>query len=239
MATSGTAVWTQNRNQVITGALRKLAVLPSGGTPTSAQISDASDALNALIKAFHADGMPIWKLTSTSFTTTSGTSTYNIGPSQTISAVQPLKVFQAEYTPSGGNNTPMNVYNRYDFIDLPRSTTITGTPVNLYYQPLRTTGVIRLWPTPSDSTTSVTIYYQAPFEDMNASTDDFDFPNYWIQALVYNLAWSMSPEYGIPTNDRNQLAQEAKFWKDEALSYGTEEGSMYLMPDWAGNYQQR
>lgn len=232
MATSGDTTWALNRDQVITGALRKLAVLPSGGTPSAAQIADASEALNALIKAFHADGMPVWKMGSKTFTVTDGTSSYTIAPSGAdITNVQPLKVVQALYTVSGASAVPMNVYNRYDFQELPNLSTIEGTPVNLYYQPLRTSGVIKLWPTPDNSTTTVTIHYQAPFEDMDAAGDDFDFPAYWIQALIYNLAWSLSPEYGIPPTDRGLLQKEAMYWKGEALSYGTEEGSMYLMPD--------
>lgn len=229
MATSGTSTWTLNRNQVITGALRKLAVLPSGGTPSANQISDANDALNALIKAFHADGMPLWKITSHTWTVTRGTASYTIGPSQTLNTATPLKVLQGFYTTTGGDNTPLNVYTRYDFMDLPQKNS-SGTPVNLYYQPLRTTGVIKLWPTPSDSTTTITVHYQAPFEDMTTSTDDVDFPAYWIQALIYNLAWALAPEYGIPPTDRNIVAGEAKFWKDQALSYGSEEGSVFLQP---------
>lgn len=236
MATSGTAVYTQNRNEVITGALRKLAVLPSGGTPSANQISDANAALNAMVKAFHADGMPLWKIKTHTFTVTSGTSTYTAGPSQTLNIHQPLKVIQAFYETTGGVNTPMNVYNQYDFKNLPNDA--TGIPVNLYHQPLRTTSIISLWPTPNDSTTQITFVYQAPFEDMTTSTDDFDFPNYWIEALIYNLAWRMAPEYGIPPTDRGLLAQEAKFFKEEALSFGTEEGSLFLMPDWAGNFSK-
>lgn len=230
MATSGTTSWTLNRDQVIKGALRKLAVIPSGGTPNTNQTNDASEALNGLVKALHAKGMPLWKITSTTFTTVAGTSSYTIGPSQTVDAQTPLRVIQALYTPSGGNNTPMNVYNRYDFNDLPQ-TNASGTPVNLYYQPLRTTGTIKLWPSPADSTTEITIHYESPFEDMNSATDDFDFPSYWITALIYNLAWLLSPEYGIPPNDRTMLAQEAKYWTDEALSIGTEEGSLFLAPN--------
>jgi hypothetical protein len=231
MATSGDTTWALNRDQVITGALRKLAVLPSGGTPTAAQIADAAESLNALVKAFQADGMPLWKITSTTFTVTDGTSSYTIGPSgYTVTAAQPLKVLQALYTPSGGQNTPMNVYNRYDFNMLPAVAT-EGAPVNLYYQPLSTSGVIKLWPTPDNSTTTITIHYQAPFEDMDAAANDFDFPPYWIQALIYMLAWSMSPEYGIPPTDRGLLMKEALYWKEQALSYGQEESSIYMQPD--------
>lgn len=238
MSTSGTSVYTQNRNEVITGALRKLAVLASGATPSANQIADANAALNAMVKAFHADGMPLWKIKEYTFQTVAGTDTYTIGPSQTFNINQPLKVIQALYQVEDSQYVPMNIYTHYDYNMLPNVNT-SGTPVNFYYEPLRTTGVIYLWPIPVDSTTNIKIVYQAPFEDMTSATDDFDFPNYWIEALIYNLAWRMCPEYGIPPTDRNILAQEAKFFKQEALSFGTEEGSMYLMPDWSGNYFTR
>lgn len=238
MATSGTSIYTQNRNEVITGALRKLAVLASGGTPSANQISDANAALNAMVKAFHADGMPLWKIKEYTFTVSPSTASYTVGPAQTFNINQPLKVIQAMYKQTGADFVPMNVYNHYDFNLLP-SNNASGVPVNFYYHPLRTTGTVYLWPTPTstDNTTQIKFVYQAPFEDMTTATDDFDFPNYWIEALIYNLAWRMAPEYGIPPTDRNILATEAKFFKTEALSFGSEEGSMFLMPDWSGDYQ--
>lgn len=235
MSTSGTTIWTATRDQIIKGALRKLAVLPSGGVPSTNQINDAADALNALIKAFQAEGMPVWKITSKTLTTVAGNSTYTIGPAVTPSTTQfvgaqPLKVIEAFYTTLGGNNTPMNVYNRYDFMQLPQSGA-SGTPLNVYCQPLATGNTtVMVWPTPVDSTTTITLHYEATLEDVSASTDNVDFPAYWIQALVYNLAWTLAPEYGIPPSDRTLLAGEAKYWAQEALSYGSEEGSIYLSP---------
>jgi hypothetical protein len=235
MATSGDTTWTLNRDEVIKGALRKLGALASGGSPTTAQTTDAAEALNAIVKALHADGMPLWKITNTSFTVVDGTSQYTIGPTGcTVTAAQPLKVLQAFYTPTDGNNTPMNILTRYDFKLLPTSSDIEGDPVNLNYQPLRTTGVINLWPTPDNSTTSITIHYQAPYEDMDGATNDFDFPPYWIQALIYLLAWALSPEYGIPPTDRQLISKEALYWKAEALSYGSEEGSILFQPNSQG-----
>ena len=232
MATSGTTNWSLNRDSLITAALRKLAVLPSGGTASSAQISDAAVALNAIIKAFQADGLQLWKTTSYDFTTVAGTATYSIGTGETLDTDKPLRVIEAFYTLSGGNNTPLEVKNRYDFYILPQSSSITGTPVKLYYQPLRETGVISLWPTPVDSTTTITIHYQSQIEDMDASTDDFDFPSYWMNALIYNLAWNLAPEYGIPPQDRQMLQAEANYWHQMALSMDTEEGGIFIQPDW-------
>lgn len=231
MATSGSTDWSLNRDQAITMALRKLAVLPSGGTPTAAQINDCSDSLNAIVKAFQADGMPLWKISSQAFVVTSGTSTYTVGPSLTINCPKPLRIIQAFWTPTGGTNTPLNIYNRYDFNELPQGATYTGDPVNFYYQPLRVSGSIKLWPTPANSTTSITFHYQSMYEDMDAAANDFDFPSEWMMAIVYSLAWAMSPEYGIPPTDRMQLQKEADFWHQYVLTLGPEEGSIFIQPD--------
>ncbi len=127
----------------------------------------------------------------------------------------------------------MNIYTNYDYNILPLATS-GGTPVNLYYQPFSTYGQINIWPIPNDSTTTITLEYQRPFEDMVTATDDFDFPSYWTEALIYGLAWRMSPEYGIPTADRQVLMKEAEFFHTKALDYGQEEGSIYFTPNRVG-----
>lgn len=234
MATSGSYIWTQTRAQVIKGALRKLGALASGGTPSTAQTSDASDALNAIIKAVQADGMPVWAMASTSFTVSSGVGSYAVGPGLTVDvSAPPLKVVQAQRTLLGGENVPLDIKDRYDFNALPVNSTVIGTPVALYYQPLSSTtggpiGAINLWPNPSDSTTVITLDYQRPYSDMNSDADNLDFPSYWVMPLIYLLAWTLAPEFGTPVNERAELQKEALYWKEEALSYGTEEGSFYF-----------
>lgn len=235
MSTSGTSSWTLTRDSVINAALRKLAVISGGSAPQTYEVSNATEAFNAMVKGFQADGMPVWAIKKYSFTVTSGTATYNIGTGQTLDTPVPLKVIQAYRTPSGGVNVPMNIYTSYNFNLLPLSYT-SGTPINLYYQPFPTYGTINLWPIPQDSTTSITIVYQRPFEDMTGASNDFDFPSYWTEAMIYGLAWRLSPEYGIPVMDRGVLAKEAAYFKEQALNYGSEEGSMYLQPDWSGKH---
>lgn len=234
MSTSGTTTWKLNRDEIISAALRKLAVLSGGSSPETYQITDATQALNAMIKGFIADGMPVWAMKSYTFTVTSGTPQYLIGVGQTLNTPQPLKVVQAWRTQgTNTSNIPMNVYTDYNYNLLPL-TVSSGTPVNLYYQPLNGYGAINLWPIPSDGTTTITIRYQRPFEDMTGSTDDLDFPAYWTEAVIYGLAMRLAPEYGVPLQDRGELGKEAMFFKDQALSYGTEEGGLFFQPDWTG-----
>ena len=65
---------------------------------------------------------------------------------------------------------------------------------------------------------------------MDGASNDFDFPSEGIQPLIYNLAWSLAPEYGIPPTDRKVLETEAKYWHEYALSMGSEEGGIFFKP---------
>lgn len=234
MATSGVSTWSLQRDAVINGALRKLSVLSGGSSAQAWEITNAAEALNAMIKGFYADGMPLWAIKEYTFPTVASVGTYNIGNGQTLATPMPLKVVQGyRIETSGASNIPLNVYNHYDYNLLPVNAT-SGEPVNMFYQPFSTYGVIKLWPTPIDATTTITIVYQRPFEDMVTSTDDFDFPSYWTEALIYGLAWRLSGEYGVPIMDRQNLQKEAEFFHQQALSFGTEEGSLFFQPDSTG-----
>lgn len=233
MSTSGTTTWKLNRNELITAALRKLAVLSGGSSPESYQLTDGTQALNAMIKGFQTDGMPVWAIKSYTFTVSLADPQYNIGVGQELNTAMPLKLLQAWRSSSTYSNVPINIYTDTNYNILPLVTS-SGVPVNLYYQPLKEYGVINLWPKPNDSTTTITLRYQAPFEDMTGATDDLDFPSYWSEAVIYGLAVRLAPEYGIPLQDRQLLQKEAEFFHQSALSFGTEEGGLYFQPDFTG-----
>ena len=234
MSTSGTTTWKLNRNEIISAALRKLGVLSGGSSPETYQITDATVALNALVKHLQADGMPLWAIKTYTFTTVSGDADYPIGPGQLYDSAKPLKVLQAWRNQTNNySNVPLNIYTNYNY-DLLPSANSSGTPVNLYYQPFRDYGMVNLWPKPNDSVTQISIRYQAPFEDLTSATDDLDFPSEWMEAIIYLLAARLAPEYGIPLQDRQQLNKEASDLHAVALMFGTEEGSFFFQPESTG-----
>lgn len=221
--------FTMTSDQIVTAALRKLAVLGDGQTPSATQLANGTTALNAMLKAFEAKGMPLWAI-SEQLVPLSNVRNY------TFSTDAPLKVMQAILVDnSTGSTTPMNLKNHYDY-NLLNGNAAVGPPINYWYEPLTQSGVLHLWPTPdsySITNCQVKLVYQRPFADMTSGTSALDFPPYWLEAVIYNLTHRLSSEYGIPLQDRQMIAQEAQLFLNEALSFGTEEGSLYLQPDWA------
>lgn len=237
MTTSGITTFNLSRDAIIAAALRKLAVISKGQSAETLDITNASEALNVMLKTFQTKGMPLWAIKETSIPLTA-TRIYSVGIGKTLNIPAPLKIIQAYIKDNlTGYSYPLNIQTHYNYNITNPVSTDTGVPVNLKYEPGNQDGIIYLWPTPdtySITNRQVVISYQRPFEDMVSAVDTIDFPQHWLEAVIYGLASRLAPEYGLPLPDRGDLRNEAKYFLDEALSFGTEEGSLYFMPDYQG-----
>lgn len=232
MATSGSYDWTATRADIIKSAYRKCGALGDYEDPTTEQTTAAALALQMLVKAWQVQGMPVWVIKQQSINCSSlASGTVNIGIGQTINVAKPLKVFQA-FIRNDDIDSPLDIRDRWNFNTLTNHA-ITGTPNIIYYQPLLTYGTLSCYPLPdatAQADMSIVIHYQAMFEDMDSDSNDLAFPAEWAKAVTYQLAVDLAPEYGLSINERQQLKLEAKEIKEEALSYGTEEGSLFIQP---------
>lgn len=232
MATSGSTNYATSRDNLIKGALRLIGVLAQGETPSTDQVTEAAEALNYLVKAWQADGMPLWGIKEYELTLVASTAKYRIGLGQTVNISKPLRIISA-YRSTGTTDTPLTIITRDEYNRLGTKSN-TGYPIQIYYDVQNTYGDLYVNPVPdatvaADST--ITLVYQRPFEDFDAAADEPDFPQEWFDALKYGLATRLAPEYGVPVSERQLLLQEMTRIKQEALSMGTEEGSLYFTPD--------
>ncbi len=233
MATSGFTLFELNRDQLVTAALRKLGVLAKGQVADTEDILNGSQALNTVLSKLQTIGMPLWARTNFSFIPTAGIATYQIGVGRTLNTPFPLKMHQALLLDNtGGTAIEMEIHTIYEYNNI-KSGASSGQPIQLYYQPLVNFGVITLWPTPDASAVlnkRIEMVYQRPFEDFLTATDTPDFPQEWHQAIIYQLAVTLAPEYGLSLPDRQLLMQEMKMYTEEALGFATDTPSLYVSP---------
>ncbi len=236
MATSGSTNFSTTRDQLIAGALRVAGAISQGETPNATLVSETAEALNMLVKAMQADGMPLWALKKYEITLTA-TADYTIGVSATVNTPKPLKVIQAYLHNTSSNvDTPIRVINKQEYEMLGNKTS-TGLPNQLYYEPLITTGVMHVFPVPDSTVASaytIKIIYQRPFEDFDAASDEPDFPQEYYDCLKFGLADRIAPEHGLSIQERADISRRAKELRLEALSFGTEEGSIFFAPEMRG-----
>jgi hypothetical protein len=220
MTTSGTTIYELSRDDIIKAAMRKCGVLAKGQTPDSEDYTNGTVALNALIAAWQSYGLTMWQRTEYEMTLSASTREYNIGVGQTINTIFPLKIESAVlYTTSSGARQQLEIMDKSEF-NLMNSLD-TGNPTCISYTPQINKGVISLWPMPSSdvaSTKTLRILIRTPFEGFTASANTPDLPQEYQNALIYGLAYTISPEYGVPIMDRQALQRDYLYWLEMAVA---------------------
>ena len=241
------STYTVTRDQIISSALRKLGVLELGDTPDANTISNASISLNLLIKQMSTEGLKLWKNSEIIVPLTQNQTSYILGgvsttlmydsqnPTVAISD-KPLKVIQGFYRNSQMTpniDTPVMLLSKQEYNVL-GSKFSTGTANSIFYDPKTTYGLLYVYLTPDlNAQTNISLHLvsQMPLDDISASSSIPDFPNEWMNCLVWNLADQLAIEYGVPMNYRTEIAQRAQVYKEQLNSWDVENTSTFLQPD--------
>ena len=241
------STYTVTRDEIITLALRKLGVLEIGTPPDADTISNASMSLNLLIKQLSTDGLKLWKISEVIVPLTNNQTSYTLGGSSsslmydslnpTVAITdKPLKVIQGFYrniqtTPY--IDTPVMVMSKQEYNVL-GSKFSTGTANTIFYDPRKLNGVLYVYLTPDlNAQTNIQLHIvaQMPLDDLTTALGVPDFPNEWMNCLVWNLADQLSLEYGVPMNARQEIAQRAGTYKTLLSDWDVEASSTFFAPD--------
>jgi len=109
--------------------------------------------------------------------------------------------------------------------------TDASIPNQITYDPQLTNGTLSVYPRFLTGDYLIQVRFHRPFEDFDASTDTPDFPQEYYLPLMVNLASLLAPKNGVPLDERKILIREAEMMWMQALSNGTEEGSIFLSPN--------
>ena len=225
--TSGTDSLTVNRDIIVRRALRMVGAYTSTDLPRPEQMSDAITILNLMLKAWSQEGF-LWLRRFINVTLVAGQNSYTLGPAATPAIDRPNYVFNANRKSSAGNEIPMVQLTRTDWMAIPNKTS-AGVPVQFYYDSQTVNGTLYVWPTPQTGTTDTLVLdVDRQLDIMVDSLNDFDFPPQWYEAIAYNLAARLAPEYGLPLSERNQLIQEAAALLATASTNDRDLGSIYF-----------
>ncbi len=121
---------------------------------------------------------------------------------------RPLRVLSARRRGEDGNDVPIEVTARSTYFDTPNKTN-EGLPVQVYYDPQLTTGEMHIWPTPESPNDRIFFTCTLPIQDFDTTAQNPDFPQEWLDALVWGLARRLAPTYGIPVALRMEIGQGA------------------------------
>ncbi len=232
MTTSGVTAFEQTTNDIIKRSLRQIGVVAAGDTPGASDYAAGKDALNAMVKAWEAEGIHLWQQTEDSLTVTASQASYTFGPSGD-KTYRPLRITSLRSKVSASaTELPCRLLSRDEYFFGLVNKTTTGQPNSFYYDPQVGTGRLYLWPAPAVSTYVIDFTYVRSFEIFNTTTNTPDFPSEWTDALTWNLAVNLAPEYGKQPNPL--LVSKAIETKEAAKGWDQDPGPLQFMPEWEG-----
>lgn len=124
---------------------------------------------------------------------------------------------------------PIVFQSRKDYMDLPNKNQ-AGTVIQAYYSRQEPTGIWYLWNTPSSSVEYINFTAERQIQIMVDTTDTFDLPAEWYDAITYNLAKRLILKVGCSAQRTALIREDAKTYLDEALAFDTAVYPIRLKP---------
>ena len=135
-------------------------------------------------------------------------------------------------------DTPMVRLSEQEYNDLP-SKEIESTPIQWYHDTTLGFGAsgypgnsdLYFWPRFENGLFVLMYRYTKPFDDLDAASNNVEFPQMWFLPLMLGLAWLLAGKHGIPIKERTLLFQEMTVAKLAALGFDQEKGSLFIQPE--------
>lgn len=145
----------------------------------------------------------------------------------TSTLYRPLKIHSIRRHGSNGIETPLYPISRQEYFDLSNKTN-SGVPNEFYYDPKLNAGKLYIYQAPSDVTTYLRATISRSFEDFDDADNTPDFPQEWLDAIIYNLALRMAPAFGKMQEAVSLYAPLATALLDAIKGYDTETTSLFI-----------
>lgn len=123
----------------------------------------------------------------------------------TTRATRPLSLIAAVRRDVHGTDSPMEMLRTATTYEAIALKSAAGTPGLVFYEPTLPAGWLSLDTAPVDVTDVLRITYVRPLEDVDASTDDLDYPPEWFRPLSIGLAREIAPDYGAQWDQQKEM----------------------------------
>ena len=235
MATSGSYSFTVTRDDLIKAALRGLQVYDSAETVPPQDITDCAFALNVVVKELVTQGLPLWCVQDVAIPMVAGQASYNVGAA--TNGINPLRVFDAYLRNDQGQDTVILKVSRSDYDSLGYKAS-QGTPNQLFYDPQignagpPGNGIVTVYNTPFDSTTTLHIIIQRTIQDFLNGTDTPDFPQAAYRLLKWCLMEEICQDYEVKPHIMQRIDAKVPKLKEDFFAFAAtqDDAPMYFTP---------
>lgn len=162
------------------------------------QYSDMLITLQVMLRSWSQSKINVYSSKRESVSLIPSQSLYTWGVGGNINSERPHKILSAFVRDVNGSDVPVEIIseNQYNSIAVKSS---TGRPCYLFFQPEYPLVNVYLYPTPDISET-LWISSLKPFTEassFSSVSDNIAFPTNYEEAIIYNLAIRLAPDFGI------------------------------------------
>lgn len=235
MALSGSNDYTVDRDTMVGDSFSLVGIGVDGETLDPNDSARGVRLLNLFLQELIADADYIHVNKQQAITMVAGQATLTLGPSGAdITMPRPHKIYDECFLrDSNGIDIPVTIISESDYNLLPDKT-VAGTPNQLYFDGQITSASISLYPVPAAADVAeYTLYinYLKPFDDMDAATNDFEFPPEARLMIMYGLADLLFDHYPGDPKLMTRVGRRAYNLRQSFLDSQVEGTSVYLMPE--------
>lgn len=172
---------------LIKAALRKINAIAAGETLGADEEADGLEALKMMFRSWSANNHRLYYTKQESLAMT-GAASYTIGSGGDLDTVRPISIRGAWLS----DDWPLQMIDEARYRQIRMTTASGATAEYLWYSPEYPLGKLYPWPLGGGT---LNIDSLKPLTDPTALTDDVAFPPEYDEAIVFNLAVRMAPEY--------------------------------------------
>ena len=189
-------------NDLLVATLKLIGAVAKTETAAPDEIADAFARLNDMVDAWQADRVTIFGVVRSVYNLTSGQSTYTIGAGGNFNAVRPIFIQDAGIITTTSNpvfELPVRILTVDEFAQISIKTQQSTLAWYLYYDYAydpNGRGNIQLYPVPSVGTLQLALYVPTPIAQFTSINQTIGLPPGYAEALRYNLAVRLCPEFG-------------------------------------------
>ncbi len=186
--------------EIVTTSMKLIGALAHGEDAEPEEAQDVLSRLNTMLNTWAAEKLTTYVINRSPYTLTSGTATYTLGPTGDFAQQRPQWVERMGIIHPGNLDNPvelqLEVITTQRFAEIPVKGTQGNLPAIVYVDGDFPDRNLTFWPIPDIPLLQAVIYWAQSLASFGLLTTDISVPPAYDEAIIYNLAVRLMPEFG-------------------------------------------
>jgi hypothetical protein len=179
-------------------AMRLIGAAATGETPSADELADGLTALNAMLSSWSLESLLVPSIVREEFSFIGGQQRYSVGTLGDFNTTRPVKIERVTVEIQGANafETPVDIVNVDQWVNISIRAVQSDIPTWVYIEGTYPLEYVNFWPVPSSAANKAVLYSQKLISSFTSVNDAVSLPPGYDDAIDYNLAIRLAPEYG-------------------------------------------